>query len=87
MLGGGEGAGPLAPPDQITQISDDTYASAAQAAAAAYAAAGLEGARDVDYFSIYDCFPVCFIRLVGARVALPWHVIKCLLVCSRLQQG
>lgn len=61
MLGGGEASGPLEPP---RKIDDETYASASQAAAAAYRASGLAGAGDVDYFSLYDCFPVAFIRLV-----------------------
>jgi len=52
-----------------TPVEDSTYASAAQAAAAAYKQAGLaRGAQEVDYFSLYDCFPVCFIRCVAALV-------------------
>jgi acetyl-CoA acetyltransferase len=68
VLGGGEAAGPPVPPPQI---DDSTYASAAQAAAAAYSQSGL-AAGDIDYFSIYDCFPVCFIRgLEAVGVAAP----------------
>jgi acetyl-CoA acetyltransferase len=63
VLGGGEAAGPLTPPASIDAA---TYSGAADAAAAAYAAAGCgRGAEDVDYFSLYDCFPVAFVRWGG----------------------
>ncbi|KAI8474563.1 MAG: hypothetical protein J3K34DRAFT_465607 [Monoraphidium minutum] len=77
VLGGGEASGPLSPPPAI---GDDTYLSAAQAAALAYAAAGLPGAREggaggIDYFSLYDCFPVCFIRQVPSALAV-WMALE-----------
>jgi hypothetical protein len=60
VLGGAEAAGPLSPPPAIDA---STYLGAAQAAAAAYERAGCSGgAGDIDYFSLYDCFPVAFIR-------------------------
>jgi hypothetical protein len=57
VLGGGEASGPLSPPEQL---SEECF-SAGEAAAAAYAAAGLQAA-DIDYWGLYDCFPICFIR-------------------------
>jgi hypothetical protein len=62
VLGGGEASGPLSPP---TQLSEACF-SAGEAAAAAYAASGLKPA-DIDYWGLYDCFPVCFIRWVLAK--------------------
>jgi hypothetical protein len=57
VLGGGEGSGPLSPPAQLSEACF----SAGEAAAAAYRAAGLQAA-DIDYWGLYDCFPICFIR-------------------------
>jgi hypothetical protein len=57
VLAGGEGSGPLYPPRDITE---DCF-SAGEAAAAAYARAGL-GPADIDYWGLYDCFPICLIR-------------------------
>lgn len=59
VLGGGEASGPLSPPEQLSE----EYFSAGEAAAAAYEAAGL-GPQQVDYWGLYDCFPVCFVRSV-----------------------
>ncbi|KAF8060499.1 hypothetical protein HT031_004675 [Scenedesmus sp. PABB004] len=61
VLGGGEGSGPLVPP---AQLSEECF-SAASAAAAAYAAAGL-APSDIDHWGLYDCFPVCFVRAIEA---------------------
>lgn len=57
VLGGGEASGPLSPPEQL---SEECF-SAGEAAAAAYRAAGLQP-RNIDYWGLYDCFPICFIR-------------------------
>jgi hypothetical protein len=67
VVGGGEGSGPLSPPDQL---SEECF-SAGEAAAAAYRTAALQP-PDIDYWGLYDCFPICFIRLV--RAALCLHV-------------
>jgi hypothetical protein len=67
VLGGGEASGPPVPPADIT---DTMYASAAQAAAAAFADAGVAPGQ-VHYWSLYDCFPVCFIRCARGRVVSP----------------
>jgi hypothetical protein len=47
----------LYPPESITE----EMFSAGEAARAAYQEAGC-GVDDVDYFGLYDCFPICFIR-------------------------
>jgi hypothetical protein len=57
VLAGGEGSGPLYPPQEITEACF----SAGETAAAAYAQAGL-GPGDIDYWGLYDCFPICLIR-------------------------
>jgi hypothetical protein len=57
IRGGGEASGPLWWP---ADIREDMF-SAGTAAARAYADAGV-GPADVDYFGLYDCFPVCLIR-------------------------
>jgi hypothetical protein len=57
VLGGGEASGPLSPP---AQLSEECF-SAGEAAAAAYRAEGL-GPQQIDYWGLYDCFPICFIR-------------------------
>eukprot|EP00667_Euglena_gracilis_P011599 EG_transcript_11869 len=61
VLGGGEGSGPLSPPDTV----DEAMFSCHTAARQAYAEAGL-GVGDVDFFGLYDCFPICFIRAIEA---------------------
>jgi acetyl-CoA acetyltransferase len=69
VLGGGEASGPLIPPAR--GLSEDVF-SCSKAAARAYAAAGGLAASDVDYFGIYDCFPICFVRaLEGVGLAPP----------------
>ena len=57
VVGGGEASGPLSPPDKL---SEECF-SAGEAAAAAYKAAGL-GPQQIDYWGLYDCFPICFVR-------------------------
>eukprot|EP00879_Flechtneria_rotunda_P019422 GHRR01020400.1.p1 GENE.GHRR01020400.1~~GHRR01020400.1.p1 ORF type:complete len:370 (+),score=157.86 GHRR01020400.1:381-1490(+) len=61
IVSGSEGSGPLTPPATITE---DCF-SAAEAAAAAYAQAGLAPA-DIHYWGLYDCFPICLIRAIEA---------------------
>ena len=57
ILGGGEASGSIIPADVI---SDDIF-SCKYAAQQAFNSSGLN-VNDIDYFGIYDCFPVCFIR-------------------------
>lgn len=61
VLGGGEASGPLYPPP----IIDDEMFSCEQAASSAFASAKLS-TKDIDFFGLYDCFPICFIRAVEA---------------------
>lgn len=61
VLGGGEASGPLYPPP----IIDDEMFSCEQAASSAFASANLS-TKDIDFFGLYDCFPICFIRAVEA---------------------
>eukprot|EP00775_Hariotina_reticulata_P012329 gene12329-12464_t len=64
VLGGAEASGPIFPPQQM---SEECF-SAGAAAAAAYTAAGL-APSDIDYWGLYDCFPICLIRS-AAKLAL-----------------
>ncbi len=62
ILGGAEAGGPVGlAQDHRTLLGD--IASAAAAFEAAYSDAGVSRAG-VDYFGLYDCFPICFVRAV-----------------------
>lgn len=61
VLGGGEASGPLCPPKTI----DESVFSCELAARAAYAEASLSPS-DIDWWGLYDCFPICFVRAVEA---------------------
>ena len=61
VLGGGEASGPLYPPPVIS----DTMFSCETACMHAYSEAQLTP-RDIDWFGLYDCFPICFVRAVEA---------------------
>lgn len=61
VLGGGEGSGPLYPPPVI----DEDMFTSDEAAELAYDEAQL-GVRDIDFFGLYDCFPICLIRAIEA---------------------
>ncbi|KAJ3331584.1 hypothetical protein HDU91_003298, partial [Kappamyces sp. JEL0680] len=63
VISGGEASGPLYPPP-IDQISPDHF-SCEEAAAIAYGEAHLS-VRDIDFFGLYDCFPICLIRAIEA---------------------
>mmetsp|Transcript_37002 Transcript_37002/g.78467 ORF Transcript_37002/g.78467 Transcript_37002/m.78467 type:complete len:415 (-) Transcript_37002:524-1768(-) len=73
ILGGGEASGPLFPPSVI----DETMFSCEEAALQAYSEAQLMPC-DINWFGLYDCYPVCFIRAVAAcglcktGMAGPW---------------
>ncbi len=61
VAGGGESSGPLQPPP----IIDETMFSCEEAARLAMEQAQLAPA-DIDWWGLYDCFPICFIRAVEA---------------------
>eukprot|EP01013_Petalomonas_cantuscygni_P004296 TRINITY_DN14634_c0_g1_i1.p1 TRINITY_DN14634_c0_g1~~TRINITY_DN14634_c0_g1_i1.p1 ORF type:complete len:448 (+),score=60.39 TRINITY_DN14634_c0_g1_i1:100-1443(+) len=65
----GEASGPLFPPqgrdsDGVPDIPEDMFSCEA-AATRAYAQAHCS-VHDIDYFSLYDCFPICFLRALEA---------------------
>lgn len=75
VIGGGQFSGPLYPPtknhpddpyDDADGITDHTYVSCQQAMDHAYASAGNLTAKDIQYFGLYDCFPICLIRAIEA---------------------
>ena len=57
----GEASGPLYPP----KVIDDTMFSCEHAVHTAYDAAQLS-TSDIQFFGLYDCFPICLIRAVEA---------------------
>ena len=61
ILGGGEASGPLYPPAVI----DEMMFSCESATRNAYTKCQLEP-EDIDFFGLYDCFPICFIRALEA---------------------
>jgi acetyl-CoA acetyltransferase len=61
VVSGAEASGPIYPP----AIIDETMFSCEEAMAVAYAKAGLS-TRDIDFFGLYDCFPVCLLRSIEA---------------------
>jgi len=66
VIGGGQFSGPLYPPTMGAGITDHTYVSCQQAMNHAYASAGNLTASDIQYFGLYDCFPICLIRAIEA---------------------
>lgn len=61
VLSVGEASGPLYPPANMDDITPETF-SCHRAMRLAYEAAGGLSAADIDFFGLYDCFPICFIR-------------------------
>ena len=61
IMGGGEGSGPFIPPSSI----DETMFSCGTAAQKAYQEAQMSP-NDINFFGLYDCFPVCLIRAIEA---------------------
>eukprot|EP00808_Paulinella_micropora_P030980 g50399.t1 len=61
ILGGGEASGPLYPPAVI----DESMFSCEQAAKNAWVSTQLQP-EDIDWWGLYDCFPICFVRAVEA---------------------
>jgi len=60
-LGTGEASGPHVPPQKI----DETIFSCDVATQKAYQEAQMS-TKDMDFFGLYDCFPVCLIRAIEA---------------------
>lgn len=66
LLGGGEASGPLFPPPVI----DESMFSCEHAARLAYSEAQLLPS-DIDWFGLYDCYPICFLRATEAVGLVP----------------
>ncbi|KAI8593324.1 hypothetical protein HDU89_002604 [Geranomyces variabilis] len=64
VAGGGEASGPLFPPKDIDHMSEEMF-SCEEAAGVAYDEAQV-GPSEIDFFGLYDCFPICLIRAVEA---------------------
>eukprot|EP00392_Amoebophrya_sp_AT5.2_P008257 g8276.t1 len=65
LLGGGEASGPLYPPEKIDDAGAVVSSSGTDACDFAYEAASL-APEDIDFFGLYDCFPVCFLKALAA---------------------
>jgi hypothetical protein len=67
IISGGEASGPLYPPRSPELINESAF-SCEEAAAIAYEEGQLS-VRDINFFGLYDCFPVICIKLdmFGAR--------------------
>jgi len=61
VLAGGEASGPLSPPTLI----DETMFSCEAAAQFAFTEAQVSP-DEIDFFGLYDCFPICFLRAIEA---------------------
>lgn len=61
VLGGAEASGPLYPP----KILDERSFSCEEAVEMAYTNTGLS-TKDIQFFGLYDCFPICFVRALEA---------------------
>lgn len=66
VIGGGAFSGPLYPPLDPDRITDAMYASSQQAMDRAFASAGNLTAKDIHFFGLYDCFPICLVRAIEA---------------------
>lgn len=65
LIGGGEASGPLYPPtDDIRDINEYNF-SCDQASILAFREANVTS-DDIDWFGMYDCFPVTLIRAIEA---------------------
>ena len=67
VIGNGESSGPLYPPTPM----NETLFSCEEAMAYAYASAGNLTPHDIDYFGLYDCFPICLVRAIEAAGICP----------------
>ncbi|KAL2915339.1 hypothetical protein HK105_205212 [Polyrhizophydium stewartii] len=82
IIGGGEASGPLYPAKDPSLITEEAF-SCEEAASIAYEEAQV-GVKDIDFFGLYDCYPICLIRAVeavglapkgrgGAYIELKYH--------------
>lgn len=62
VISTGESSGPLYPPLEM----NETPFSCEEAMVYAYEAAGNLTANDIDFFGLYDCYPICLIRSLEA---------------------
>jgi len=62
VMGGGEASGPLYPPLDVASIDEDVF-SCEHAATIAYRESNLR-CDDIDWFGLYDCFPITLIRAI-----------------------
>lgn len=67
VIGTGESSGPLFPPEEM----NETPFSCEEAMAYAYEEAGHLTAEDIDFFGLYDCFPICLVRGLEAAGLCP----------------
>eukprot|EP01065_Artemidia_motanka_P046147 TRINITY_DN6926_c3_g1_i1.p1 TRINITY_DN6926_c3_g1~~TRINITY_DN6926_c3_g1_i1.p1 ORF type:complete len:427 (+),score=56.74 TRINITY_DN6926_c3_g1_i1:56-1282(+) len=63
VMSGGEGSGPLYPPP-LADITEDHF-SCEEACGLAYSGSNLDPS-DIDFFGLYDCFPICLLRALEA---------------------
>lgn len=69
VIATGEASGPLYPPP-VHEITEEMF-SCERACSFAYTAAQV-GPRDIGFFGLYDCFPICFLRALEAtRICSP----------------
>jgi acetyl-CoA acetyltransferase len=66
IIGGGEASGPLFPPNDIESINENMF-SCEEAVKVALEESQV-GIRDIDFFGLYDCFPICLIRAIEGIV-------------------
>lgn len=66
VISTGEASGPLYPP---AEIGDEMF-SCERAARIAFESAQLS-VRDIGFFALYDCFPICFLRALEAVGCCP----------------
>ncbi|CAD7939452.1 unnamed protein product [Amoebophrya sp. A120] len=69
VLGGAEASGPLYPPP-LEEVTGAHFSSGEAACRFAYEEACL-APEDIDFFGLYDCFPVCFLKALEAAGVAP----------------
>eukprot|EP00741_Cyanophora_paradoxa_P021353 tig00021348_g20612.t1 len=67
LIGHGEASGPPVPP---SPVCEDQLSHTRSAAREAFQRASISP-RDIHYWGVYDCFPVCFVRGVAALGLAP----------------
>lgn len=68
ILGGGESSSSLYPPSHITDELFNCQAAVEQAMQESKLTN-----KDIQYYSLYDCFPICFVKAVEAVGLAPKH--------------